>query len=220
MLEAGAPLPYVMDQVGHADSKTTLEIYAQVQKRVSRKNVDAAFDAEARGVRAAVTLKETRGPMRNSPGHTDILARQHRVAILTPAERERALTRAAEVGAAQAGRELGIAPGTIRVWRSRAAVRAENGGRVDMPGDVSGVDPADTWTAAQEALAQFRELMASGKTLETQRAAISMGVLIDKSRILEERAAMAHERAVVLAADQAKMVVRMIRIGESEQPLR
>ena len=44
MLEAGAPLPYVMDQVGHADSKTTLEIYAQVQKRVSRKNVQAAFD--------------------------------------------------------------------------------------------------------------------------------------------------------------------------------
>jgi integrase len=44
MLEAGAPLPYVMDQVGHADSKTTLEIYAQVQKRVSRTNVHAAFD--------------------------------------------------------------------------------------------------------------------------------------------------------------------------------
>src|SRR5438132_522028 len=43
MLEAGAPLPYVMDQVGHADSKTTLEIYAQVQKRVSRTNVHAAF---------------------------------------------------------------------------------------------------------------------------------------------------------------------------------
>jgi hypothetical protein len=33
MLESGAPLPYVMDEVGHADSKTTLEIYAQVQKR-------------------------------------------------------------------------------------------------------------------------------------------------------------------------------------------
>lgn len=44
MLEAGAPLPYVMDQVGHGDSKTTLEIYAQVRKRVSRKNVHAAFD--------------------------------------------------------------------------------------------------------------------------------------------------------------------------------
>jgi integrase len=44
MLEAGAPLPYVMDQLGHADSKTTLEIYARVQKRISRKNVHAAFD--------------------------------------------------------------------------------------------------------------------------------------------------------------------------------
>jgi hypothetical protein len=73
------------------------------------------------------------------------------------------------------------------------------------------MDAADTWTAAQEALARFRELMAAGKTLEAQRAAISIGVLIDKSRILEERAASAHERAVVLADDQAKMVVWMIR---------
>ncbi len=31
-------------QVGHADSKTTLEINAQVQKRVSRKKGHAAFD--------------------------------------------------------------------------------------------------------------------------------------------------------------------------------
>jgi hypothetical protein len=44
MLEAGAPLHYVMDQVGHEDSKTTLEIYAQVQKRVSRKQVKRAFE--------------------------------------------------------------------------------------------------------------------------------------------------------------------------------
>jgi hypothetical protein len=44
ILEAGAPLPYVMDQVGHLDSKTTLEIYAQVQKRVSRTKVHLAFD--------------------------------------------------------------------------------------------------------------------------------------------------------------------------------
>jgi integrase len=44
MLEAGAPLPYVMGQVGHADSRTTLDIYARVQKCVSRKNVHAAFD--------------------------------------------------------------------------------------------------------------------------------------------------------------------------------
>jgi len=47
MLEAARP--YVMDQVGHADSKTTLEIYAQVQKRVSRKSVHAAFDELVNG---------------------------------------------------------------------------------------------------------------------------------------------------------------------------
>jgi integrase len=45
MLEAGAPLHYVMDQVGHEDSKTTLEIYAQVQKRLSRPQVKRAFEA-------------------------------------------------------------------------------------------------------------------------------------------------------------------------------
>ena len=44
MFEAGAPLPYVMHQVGHADARTTLEIYAQVQQRLSRKQVHRAFD--------------------------------------------------------------------------------------------------------------------------------------------------------------------------------
>ncbi|MGH2873109.1 MAG: tyrosine-type recombinase/integrase [Solirubrobacteraceae bacterium] len=55
MLEAGAPLPYVMDQVGHADSKTPLEIYAQVQKRVSRTNVHAAFDRLINGANSGIT---------------------------------------------------------------------------------------------------------------------------------------------------------------------
>jgi integrase len=54
MLEAGGPLPYVMDQVGHADLKTTLEIYAHVEKRISRKNVDAAFDRLLTGADSAV----------------------------------------------------------------------------------------------------------------------------------------------------------------------
>jgi hypothetical protein len=44
MIEAGAPLPYVMRQVGHDDSRTTLEVYAQVQQRLSRKQVHKAFD--------------------------------------------------------------------------------------------------------------------------------------------------------------------------------
>ncbi len=44
MIEAGATLPYVMAQVGHEDSRTTLEVYAQVQPRLSRKQVHQAFD--------------------------------------------------------------------------------------------------------------------------------------------------------------------------------
>ena len=33
-----------MRQVGHEDSRTTLEVYAQVQQRISRKQVRQAFD--------------------------------------------------------------------------------------------------------------------------------------------------------------------------------
>ena len=57
-----------MDQVGHQDSKTTLEIYAQVQKRVSRTKVHLAFDemlasaAEARAPAAGADSPDLRSP--------------------------------------------------------------------------------------------------------------------------------------------------------------
>jgi integrase len=44
MLEAGAPLTYVQDQVGHEDTKTTREIYARVLRRPQRAHVGAAFN--------------------------------------------------------------------------------------------------------------------------------------------------------------------------------
>ncbi len=44
ILEVCAPLHHMMDQVGHEDSRTTLEIYAHVQKRVSRPQVKRAFE--------------------------------------------------------------------------------------------------------------------------------------------------------------------------------
>lgn len=50
LIEAGAPLPYVMRQVGHEDSRTTLEVYAQVQQRLSRRQVHQAFDDLLAGV--------------------------------------------------------------------------------------------------------------------------------------------------------------------------
>ena len=45
MLSAGAEVPYVQAQVGHADAKVTLEIYAIVLKRRERGQFAAAFDA-------------------------------------------------------------------------------------------------------------------------------------------------------------------------------
>jgi integrase len=69
MLEAGAPVHYVMGQVGHEDSKTTLEIYAQVQKRLSRKSVQKAFDAllaDAGESRASDSLRRPRQDVSSS----------------------------------------------------------------------------------------------------------------------------------------------------------
>jgi integrase len=44
LLEAKAPLPYVMAQVGHRDEKTVLSIYARVLQRQRRDLIGAAFD--------------------------------------------------------------------------------------------------------------------------------------------------------------------------------
>jgi integrase len=44
MFAAGAEIPYIMAQVGHDDSKVTLEIYARVLKRRDRDEVGRAFD--------------------------------------------------------------------------------------------------------------------------------------------------------------------------------
>src|SRR6185437_12564892 len=76
MIEAGAPLPYVMSQVGHADSRTTLEIYAQVQKRLSRKKVHRAFDDLLAGAGSADAIEVPTDPggkmsqLTNDPGRT------------------------------------------------------------------------------------------------------------------------------------------------------
>jgi hypothetical protein len=62
MLEAGAPLTYVQDQVGHEDTKRTQEIYARVLRRQQRAHVGAAFNELMYGARelAFRTEEETR----------------------------------------------------------------------------------------------------------------------------------------------------------------
>jgi hypothetical protein len=65
MIEAGAPIPYVMRQVGHHDSRTTLEIYAQVQQRLARTEVHQAFDdlfANAGGLPASASQSPRLAP--------------------------------------------------------------------------------------------------------------------------------------------------------------
>lgn len=76
LIEAGAPLPYVMRQVGHEDSRTTLEVYAQVQQRLSRRQVHQAFDDLLTGV----------GEIGRVPteGHERRRSRRSRRASVTP----------------------------------------------------------------------------------------------------------------------------------------
>ncbi|MFL5861408.1 MAG: tyrosine-type recombinase/integrase [Solirubrobacteraceae bacterium] len=69
MLEAGAPLHYVMDQVGHEDSKATLEIYPHVQKRVSRPHVKRAFRGAARQDRCRRARRSGRASREDIPQH-------------------------------------------------------------------------------------------------------------------------------------------------------
>lgn len=56
---------WVMNQVGHADSKMTLDVYAQLQQRVKRQH-GAAFDDLVRKAREALgttTPTHTQGAM-------------------------------------------------------------------------------------------------------------------------------------------------------------
>jgi len=78
LIEAGAPLPYVMRQVGHEDSRTTLEVYAQVQQRLSPKQVHQAFDdllasaGEAADVPTEGREKMSRSTFPSSPQRAEI----------------------------------------------------------------------------------------------------------------------------------------------------
>lgn len=44
MAEAGAPITYVQDQVGHESARLTLEIYARVSRSRDRAKWGRAFD--------------------------------------------------------------------------------------------------------------------------------------------------------------------------------
>ena len=80
MFAAGAEIPYVMAQVGHGDSKVTLEIYAQVLKRRDREQIGRAFDhllvgggrgeprTAARAARRPISRSKTAARRGRNPG--------------------------------------------------------------------------------------------------------------------------------------------------------
>lgn len=127
-------------------------------------------------------------------------------------DRDAALRLAEEQGVAEASRRTGIPAGTIYAWRSRAG----------LAGPPSGVDPAswaarkeagalETYAAAQEALARVRELLKAGDERKAKDAAISLGILLDKSGLLESSAAVANERNIRLSEGVAQLLAEVIR---------
>jgi hypothetical protein len=71
LLANGFDVKWVMSQVGHADSKMTLDVYAQLEQRVERSH-GTSFDALLRGAndRLRAVDRATFGrPTRKSPTH-------------------------------------------------------------------------------------------------------------------------------------------------------
>lgn len=129
------------------------------------------------------------------------------------ATKARALQRAAEVGPAEAGRELGIPAATIRAWRSRSGVA----------GPPADVDPQTwqerkaqgagrTWEVAEAAAAKALELLKRGDMLGAQRAMIAAGIAADKTGVLEEAAGRAEERHVRITEETGRRIVALTQV--------
>ena len=93
MFAAGAEIPYVMAQVGHGDSKVTLEIYAQVLKRRDREQIGRAFDHLLVG-----GGRPSRAPGRGLPGARPSGPRRQRDGAAIPAESGQPEPRSGQTG--------------------------------------------------------------------------------------------------------------------------
>jgi len=130
-----------------------------------------------------------------------------------PETKARALRRAEEVGAAQAGRELGIPAATIRAWKSRAtpAERPTASRELGVPDD--GAFERRVLERAKRAveagIRRLEELIPTAKGV--QSIAISTGILLDKAAALDRIIAEAQEREVRIAERDAQMLVAMFK---------
>ncbi len=130
-----------------------------------------------------------------------------------PAKRAEALKLADAHGCDEASRRTGVPEGTIRSWRARS-------GQVAPPAGADPVDWADrkqrgaagAYAAAVQALVTVRDLLVQGKTREARDAAVTFGVLTDKTASLEEAAERAAERQAAVAEGQAQLLAEVVRV--------
>ena len=134
------------------------------------------------------------------------------------AVRTRAVQMYRDHTAAEVAEALGVPEGNIRRWAKDA--RDRDGGK-PLPRDVTPAERADwsakkeaaaqeSFTIAQEALAEVRELLKAGKHLDAQRTALTFAITTDKSGVLEAAAAQAEERQATLARGQGELIAQVI----------
>ena len=132
--------------------------------------------------------------------------------VASSATKQRALAREAEVGAAQAARELGLLAATVRGWKLRADKPAPRTAKqYETQGDRQQRGADRTWEVAEAALRKALVAIESGDTLAAQRLMVSAGIAADKTGQLEEASARAAERHVRLQASQGDVIVNVFR---------
>ena len=132
--------------------------------------------------------------------------------VASAATKQRALAREAEVGAAQAARELGLSPATVRGWKLRSDKPApRTAEQSEAQGDRQQRGADRTWEVAEAALRKALAAIEKGDTLAAQRLMVSAGIAADKTGQLEEASARAAERHVRLQSSQAEVIVEVIR---------
>lgn len=128
------------------------------------------------------------------------------------AVREKALARAAEIGAAATARETGIPVATIYGWRQEK-------GEVGPPSRIES-DPvaraewaakkeagaAESWDEAKAALALVRQRLAEGAEGRAKTAALTFAILADKSAMLEQASALEEERKAKMSQAQVEAI--------------
>jgi hypothetical protein len=161
-----------------------------------------------------------------------------------PKRRAEAVALAREHGAAEAARQLGLPPSTIRSWMHRAGVVSEARSVASAspaqepmetpedtaaPGDVLAKAEhraAAAWSVASRALERAAEAVAAGDGKGARDMAVVVGILTDKAARIEEGIGALRERESRIDQAQAERLGEIIRlaivaiVGSDSRPVR